>query len=192
LKKHSLLRKILTVAAVPVIVATSLTVNASPAAAAGPSCPDNGSATPATQGRWNHNTSAAAGTYAASRYWCIFNEPRNRRLVWQSDGHLVVYSGAHSGGSATWSGHTYVGASGRLVFQQDGNVVVYYANGTPKWSTGTGLGATLPDQYQLEFSMQIEHLDGRNVLTVKAWQPSTNYNPYANRPHGRGAIIPIG
>jgi hypothetical protein len=68
--------------------------------------------------------------------------------IMQSDGNLVVYSGA---GSPTWSSGT--GGSGhRLVVQNDGNVVMYRPNGTSVWSTNTmqypsGPAATGFDMY---------------------------------------------
>lgn len=95
-----------------------------------------------------HWTSSKGYTFTTTQRWCAYNASLDRRLVWQSDGNLVAYTGAHSGGIATWNTRTYgYGSSAnkgaRLAFQTDGNVVIYNAGGVAIWTTNTyGYGGT--------------------------------------------------
>jgi len=86
------------------------------------------------------------------------------RFVYQGDGNLVLYDGAHAlwasgtdghpvgvcvlqgdgnlviyarGGRAIWSSGTWQHPGSRLVVQNDGNVVIYRPDGTPVWATNT-------------------------------------------------------
>lgn len=63
------------------------------------------------------------------------------RMVFQSDAHLVVYSGgAGEQGQVVWASDRYVpgfNAVFRLVLQDDGNLVIYDTNKAVIWSTST-------------------------------------------------------
>ena len=56
------------------------------------------------------------------------------RLVYQSDGNLVLYD--LTGGTARWFTGT-TGAPGQVVLQTDGNLVIYSAGNAALWFTGT-------------------------------------------------------
>ena len=94
-------------------------------------------------------------------YECRIN---TGKLVFQSDGNLVIYDG---NGLAKWSTLT-AGVGERAVFQGDGNFVIYNIANHPEWNSGTtGRGRTLIFQ------------DDRNfVIYDKAdrpvWYTSTN------------------
>ncbi|MDO8793020.1 MAG: pre-peptidase C-terminal domain-containing protein, partial [Vicinamibacterales bacterium] len=61
--------------------------------------------------------------------------PNSRyRLVYQSDGNLVLYD--NTAGTATWFAGTS-GAPGQVVLQTDGNMVIYSAGNAALWFTGT-------------------------------------------------------
>ncbi len=64
-------------------------------------------------------------------------QTKDARLVWQSDGHLVIYG---QDGSYRWGTQT-VGADNRLCFQTDGNLVIYDGHGQWQWQSGTVGGA---------------------------------------------------
>ncbi len=55
------------------------------------------------------------------------------RLVLQTDGNLVLYSG----NKAVWHSRTYGKGSSRLVLQSDGNLVLYRSDGRALWHTRT-------------------------------------------------------
>src|SRR4051812_7279647 len=57
------------------------------------------------------------------------------RLVYQTDGNLVLYDGAT--GLALWWSGTVGEDPGQAVMQDDGDFVVYDADGTPVWWAGT-------------------------------------------------------
>ncbi|WP_158842873.1 S8 family serine peptidase [Saccharothrix deserti] len=56
------------------------------------------------------------------------------RLVMQSDGNLVLYTGA---AQPLWHTHTYNTGATYAILQTDGNLVVYTAAGVAKWHTFT-------------------------------------------------------
>jgi hypothetical protein len=85
------------------------------------------STTAPTAGRWSMRQAyvMTPGT------WCIQND--GRRMVFQSDGNLVVYPLTNN--YATWASNTaHRGA--HLVFQTDGNLVIYDANHVARWASG--------------------------------------------------------
>jgi hypothetical protein len=55
------------------------------------------------------------------------------RLVYQSDGNLVLYQA----GIALWHSHTNGTTPGLAAMQGDGNFVIYNASGVPVWHTST-------------------------------------------------------
>jgi WSC domain-containing protein len=55
-------------------------------------------------------------------------------LVYQGDGHLVLYQ---NGVGPIWASGTAGTSPGRATMQGDGNFVIYDAGGTPLWHTGT-------------------------------------------------------
>lgn len=55
------------------------------------------------------------------------------RLVYQSDGNLVLYNGS----SALWSSVTYQYSTGKAVMQTDGNLVVYDAGNVARFASHT-------------------------------------------------------
>ena len=57
------------------------------------------------------------------------------RLVYQTDGNLVVYR--IEDGVALWSTRTFGMSAGRAVMQRDGNLVLYAPDGTVHWSSAT-------------------------------------------------------
>ena len=59
------------------------------------------------------------------------------RLVTQSDGNLVLYSGT----TPLWSSATYGNPGAHVVLQADGNLVVYAPGGRPLFQTGTSNAA---------------------------------------------------
>jgi hypothetical protein len=85
-----------------------------------------------TAANWSNT---ASWTFSRTHTWCAYNEAANRRVIFQSDGNLVAYSSAHTGGAATWKTATS-GRGSTLKFQTDGNVVIYDSNGKPLWSAG--------------------------------------------------------
>lgn len=60
---------------------------------------------------------------------------RKYRLVFQSDGNIVLYNNVS--GKAIWASRTVGKNPDRLVFQTDGNVVLYSASGKALWNTRT-------------------------------------------------------
>lgn len=135
------LRKLSTVIALSALAATSLTAISmqTASAATDPSCPpakptSNGVVATETQVSWAYN---AGKSYTTSQKFCIYHEGFNRRLVWQSDGNLVLYGAAHTGGNAIWSSNTYGKSAARLVLQADGNAVIYNTKGAPIWHSNT-------------------------------------------------------
>jgi hypothetical protein len=59
---------------------------------------------------------------------------RNRKLVFQSDGNLVLYNAA---GQPLWASGTHGKGGNLLSLQLDGNLVLYNAAGQPLWASGT-------------------------------------------------------
>jgi hypothetical protein len=57
------------------------------------------------------------------------------RLVYQSDGNLVLYR--NSDGAPLWASNTHGTPVGACIMQGDGNLVLYQANAAPIWSSGT-------------------------------------------------------
>ncbi len=104
-------------------------------AAASVDCPKNAQVVGGaySYGAWD---SSRSYVYNTSSRWCAYDERLGYRFTWQSDGNLVAYAGAHTGGAATWATMTN-GRGAVLAFQSDGNVVIYDANGQPIWATGT-------------------------------------------------------
>jgi hypothetical protein len=89
------------------------------------------------------------------------------RLIYQTDGNLVIYNAA---GNPVWHTNTYGTSPGRAHMQPDGNFVVYNSSGQPLWHTFTygRNGASLAMQD-----------DGNLVIYSAGFGP----NPY-----GQGAL----
>jgi hypothetical protein len=75
----------------------------------------------------------------ANGWWCISTP--TARLIFQHDGNLVAYTGAHSGGRVLWASGTN-NSGQELRFQPDGNVVVYGCCGIPVWDFRTSVRRT--------------------------------------------------
>lgn len=58
---------------------------------------------------------------------------RNYKLIFQTDGNLVLYSPNR----ATWSSGTWGNPNAKLVMQGDGNLVIYNSSGKPIWFSNT-------------------------------------------------------
>ncbi|RFA10537.1 hypothetical protein B7R54_15980 [Subtercola boreus] len=65
-------------------------------------------------------------------FW-IESRTDNSKLVFQTDGNLVLYTDA---GRATWQSRTYGRGAAKISLQSDGNVVIYRADNTPLWASG--------------------------------------------------------
>jgi hypothetical protein len=126
-------------AVMAVLVALGMVVLSAPSAQAntvsGTTCNGTGSVF-----RWKTNFYFDSG--AVYEPTCI-SDASGVRLIWQADGNLVIYSGAHSGGTALWASHT-TGHNAVLALQTDGNIVVYDGNNLNRalWSLGAGGHAT--------------------------------------------------
>jgi hypothetical protein len=73
----------------------------------------------------------------------LFSDDEVCRLVYQSDGNLVLYG---AGGSQVWASHTGGARAWRTYMQPDGNFVAYASSGNPVFATGTQGN---PDAYAL-------------------------------------------
>ena len=102
------------------------------------------------------------------------------RLVYQSDGNLVVYDS--SDGTAEWSSGTGGTSAGQVAMQGDGNVVVYDAQGTAHWTTSTAgnANATLvvqSDGNLVVYSSGGEAVWNRNDAAESAPAPTPTPTP---------------
>lgn len=77
------------------------------------------------------NQSLAGGVMYPNQV--ITTADRNRRLVFQPDGNLVLYNR----NQATWSSGTYGNTPYYLIMQSDGNLVMYSTNRSPIWNSRT-------------------------------------------------------
>ena len=59
-------------------------------------------------------------------------------LIYQDDGNLVLYD--QRSGAVKWASNTDGATAGRAALQRDGRFVVYDAEGTPRWTSGSGPG----------------------------------------------------
>lgn len=91
------------------------------------------------------------------------------RLVFQSDGNLVVY---RNGSSPVWQSGTAGKGATRIVFQKDGNVVIYRGS-TTLWSSQTDNCNAGPG---LSLDMQN---DGNLVVYNYIWSTSPSSERYA-------------
>jgi hypothetical protein len=66
----------------------------------------------------------------------IVSSGNGYKLLFQSDGNLVMYKG--SSPYTAWQSHTYAENAAFAVMQTDGNFVIRNYQGQPLWSTGTG------------------------------------------------------
>lgn len=121
-----------------------------------------------SEARWS---STKASNYSAGQKWCAYNNAAGVRVIWQSDGNLVGYTGAHSGGTATWSTRTSGKPGGattgaRLAFQTDGNVVIYNSAGKALWATQTYGGSTGNFYFSVEGGPNLTNNGGGAVASV--------------------------
>lgn len=63
----------------------------------------------------------------------LYSPNRKYRLIYQSDGNLVLYRNADE--FALWSTKTHGQSAGKLIMQTDGNLVVYNARQRPLWAS---------------------------------------------------------
>ncbi|WP_156364409.1 GH25 family lysozyme [Curtobacterium sp. Leaf261] len=108
--------------------------------------------------------SAVPGTkFIAGQY--LHSPNGAKRVVLQSDGNFVLYSGDR----AIWStGTSRTGSGARIDLQTDGNVVLYNASNTAIWSTGTSRSAA---------NRLVVQNDGNMVLyrgAVAIWSTGTS------------------
>lgn len=77
-----------------------------------------------------------AGTFSLKTGESI--DTKNRRLIMQGDGNLVLYK-LDNGKvlKPLWASNTNHGSDYNAVFQGDGNLVVYDGSGRAKWASGT-------------------------------------------------------
>ncbi|MEO6703933.1 MAG: hypothetical protein ABI140_00655 [Jatrophihabitantaceae bacterium] len=79
-------------------------------------------------------------SYDGPPLWTAGADPSNQhgsRLVMQTDGNLVFFSGA---GKVLWaSGTAGSGSNNLLILQNDGNAVMFTSHGTPIWSSQVGV-----------------------------------------------------
>lgn len=130
-----------------------------------------------TNGHWSTTVPYAPGG------WCMQEAGGSHRLVWQTDGNLVVYSGTTSTAPAVWSTGTYnVGT--RLAFQSDGNMVIYNGSGVAIWATNGNTKAVAGLlRYELDWGVDpltlYRYIYEKEVLTNGSskdlWQ-STEFN----------------
>lgn len=159
-------RKLAVAVATMAVVATSMMTTSvqTASAATTTSCPQvplPGGNTAPDIITWSYKSGKS---FTTSQNVCISNERYNRRLVWQTDGNLVVYSTAHTGGKALWSSKTYGKNAARLAFQTDGNVVIYDKSGKAIWSTNTW--RTDATTKQVWFSMSIDVEDENSPIML--------------------------
>ncbi len=72
--------------------------------------------------------------------WAVGGDPKSQngsRLVMETDGNLVLFSGA---GKVVWNSSTRnSGAANRVILQNDGNLIMYTSAGRPIWSSAAGV-----------------------------------------------------
>lgn len=105
---------------------------------------------------WNlsdryYNTSFAPGKL------CFTSGNNLYRMIFQTDGNLVIYSSRSGASRAIWATGTNRKGATRMTFQTDGNIVIYAGN-RAIWNTGT---YNRIRQTQAHFIMQS---DGNLVL----------------------------
>jgi hypothetical protein len=83
------------------------------------------------------------------------------RLVYQSDGNLVLYDS--SDGTAQWNSGTGGTSAGQVAMQSDGNVVVYDAQGTAHWTTNTAGNANATLVVQSDGNLVVYSSGGQAV-----------------------------
>ncbi len=85
---------------------------------------------------------------------CLWgNRKSSVRLIWQSDGNLVLYQGR----TALFASNTANRGADSLNFQPDGNVVIY-RRGRPLWDTRT---SALGRPSSTKYLMAIRRVNGR-------------------------------
>lgn len=67
----------------------------------------------------------------------IFSPSGRYRLIYQSDGNLVVYDTSQFPAKPIWHAQTHGSVTGRFQMQADGNAVIYSSTGSPIWATWT-------------------------------------------------------
>lgn len=90
------------------------------------------------------------------------------RLVYQSDGKLVLYRTAD--GRALWASNTWGKPSGVCIMQGDGNLVLYRPNGTPMWASNTPIHPGSRLVAQNDGNVVISRPDGRPVWATNTVQ----------------------
>jgi hypothetical protein len=98
------------------------------------------------------------------------------RLIYQSDGNLVIY---HKDGTPVWWTGTNGTTPGTAVMQTDGNFVVYDAAGAPKWHTYTFGNAGAYLSMQNNASAVVYRSDGVRLWgsPVPPWEVNTPPSP---------------
>jgi hypothetical protein len=81
------------------------------------------------------------------------------RLLYQSDGNLVLYDGVS--GTARWTSNTAGTSAGRAHMQSDGNFVVYDAQENNRWTTSTGGNTNAHIVIQNDGNLVVYSADGR-------------------------------
>lgn len=106
--------------------------------------------------------------YAGSNELAIYSPNGKYKLIYQTDGNLVLYKVA--GNVALWSSRTNGQPAGRCEMQADGNLVIYKTNGQAIWSSGTDGGPFVGSYLRVQ--------DDANVVIYKpdgtpAWATQT-------------------
>ncbi|CAG8799354.1 36397_t:CDS:1, partial [Gigaspora margarita] len=96
--------------------------------------------------------------YSMNEHTQIVSPNGEHRLVMQTDGNLVLYSGS----TAIWASNTCGKGAGpyRMALQTDGNLVVYAGNGLPMWASNT---------YKKQVSYLAVQNDANVVLYDRNW-----------------------
>jgi hypothetical protein len=98
------------------------------------------------------------------------------RLVYQSDGNLVLYAGA----TAQWTSSTADTGAGSAAMQSDGNFVVYDAQGTAQWFTGSAGNANASLVVQSDGNLVVYSSGGQAVWNrFSATAPAPTPTPTA-------------
>lgn len=94
-------------------------------------------------------------------------DPSGVRMIWQSDGNLVIYSGAHSGGVALWSSRT-TGQNAYFDLQTDGNLVVRNgSSGAAIWNFGA---PTVGTAFTYRFDIHTLYTMTESYYTGSYWK----------------------
>jgi hypothetical protein len=82
----------------------------------------------------------------------IYSADGRYRLIYQSDGNLVLYD--QSTGSSRWDSHTNGTSPGQVVMRNSGDLIIYDSNGNMLWDSGTSI----------PFSFLLVQTDGNLII----------------------------